>query len=285
MRFGSAASAVNPAIVGQSLTLNGKPHTVVGVAGPRFLPYEFYDVQAWAPPAPTRRRSPPRRVRWGTALRFLQEERSHDEGCNLLAGDVVTGTECGGAGAVGDPQRPHLLNVYVVGSPHRIRRRDIGKVRDWGQAEVIAVRRGCGAPERLVGNTLFIFARMRNTASRRVSPGRSGRTSPRRSVLAPHPLRVPAAGHHFDVAHQLCVGHASYTQCRIGSQERVHNRRARYPQIGERADCTADVALRGQARGIATGRAQKISDLFLVHLRFHDPVGRFGAGNKASGPK
>jgi len=43
-RFGG-----NPAIVGQSLTLNGKVHTVVGVAGPRFLPYEFYDVQAWVP--------------------------------------------------------------------------------------------------------------------------------------------------------------------------------------------------------------------------------------------
>jgi len=43
-RFGG-----NPAIIGQSLTLNGKVHTVVGVAGPRFLPFEFYDVQAWVP--------------------------------------------------------------------------------------------------------------------------------------------------------------------------------------------------------------------------------------------
>jgi len=43
-RFGG-----NPAIVGESLTLNGKPHTVVGVSGPRFLPLEFYDVQAWVP--------------------------------------------------------------------------------------------------------------------------------------------------------------------------------------------------------------------------------------------
>lgn len=46
-RFGG-----NPAIVGQSVTLNGKPHTVVGIAGPRFLPYEFYDVQAWVPFTP-----------------------------------------------------------------------------------------------------------------------------------------------------------------------------------------------------------------------------------------
>ena len=39
-------------ILGQSLTLNGKPHTVVGVAGRGFLTYESYDVQAWAPISP-----------------------------------------------------------------------------------------------------------------------------------------------------------------------------------------------------------------------------------------
>jgi predicted permease len=39
-------------IIGQSLTLNGKPHTVVGVAGRGFLTYESYDVQAWAPISP-----------------------------------------------------------------------------------------------------------------------------------------------------------------------------------------------------------------------------------------
>jgi putative ABC transport system permease protein len=41
--------AANPAVIGQSLTFNGKPLTVVGVAGSRFLPFEFYDVQAWVP--------------------------------------------------------------------------------------------------------------------------------------------------------------------------------------------------------------------------------------------
>lgn len=43
-RFGG-----NPAIIGESLTLNGKLHTVVGVAGARFVSYEFYDVEAWVP--------------------------------------------------------------------------------------------------------------------------------------------------------------------------------------------------------------------------------------------
>jgi len=46
-RFGG-----DPAILGQSLTLNGKPRTVIGVAGPRFLPYEFYNVEAWVPFTP-----------------------------------------------------------------------------------------------------------------------------------------------------------------------------------------------------------------------------------------
>jgi putative ABC transport system permease protein len=36
-------------VVGQSITLNGEPHTVVGVAGPRFLSYEPYEVAVWVP--------------------------------------------------------------------------------------------------------------------------------------------------------------------------------------------------------------------------------------------
>ena len=43
-RFGG-----RPDIVGQTLTLDGKVRTVVGVAGPRFLTYERYEVTAWVP--------------------------------------------------------------------------------------------------------------------------------------------------------------------------------------------------------------------------------------------
>ncbi len=43
-RFGSRAD-----IIGQTLTLNGGPHTVVGVAGRGFLTYGHYEVMAWAP--------------------------------------------------------------------------------------------------------------------------------------------------------------------------------------------------------------------------------------------
>jgi predicted permease len=43
-RFGG-----RPEIVGQTITLDGTVHTVVGVTGPRFLTYEFYDVAVWVP--------------------------------------------------------------------------------------------------------------------------------------------------------------------------------------------------------------------------------------------
>jgi len=36
-----------PDVIGTTMTLNGRAHTVVGVAGPGFLTYEQYDVQAW----------------------------------------------------------------------------------------------------------------------------------------------------------------------------------------------------------------------------------------------
>lgn len=39
-------------IVGQTMTLDGKVHTIVGVAGARFVTYERYEVLAWVPFVP-----------------------------------------------------------------------------------------------------------------------------------------------------------------------------------------------------------------------------------------
>lgn len=39
-------------IIGQTVTLNGTPHVVVGVAGRGFVTYEHYDVVAWVPISP-----------------------------------------------------------------------------------------------------------------------------------------------------------------------------------------------------------------------------------------
>lgn len=40
-------------IIGQTMTLNGRLHTIVGVAGARFLTYDSYEVLAWVPFVPT----------------------------------------------------------------------------------------------------------------------------------------------------------------------------------------------------------------------------------------
>jgi putative ABC transport system permease protein len=50
-RFGG-----RPDIIGGTMTLDGRLHTVVGVTGPRFLPYERYEVLAWVPFQPSTER-------------------------------------------------------------------------------------------------------------------------------------------------------------------------------------------------------------------------------------
>jgi len=48
-RFGGRSD-----IIGQALTLDGTPHTVVGVAGRNFQTYDHYEVMAWVPIIPAR---------------------------------------------------------------------------------------------------------------------------------------------------------------------------------------------------------------------------------------
>lgn len=39
----------NPGVLGQALTLDGRAHTIVGVAGPGFRTFDSYDIQIWTP--------------------------------------------------------------------------------------------------------------------------------------------------------------------------------------------------------------------------------------------
>jgi hypothetical protein len=50
-RFGG-----RPDVVGGTVTLDGRLHTVVGVTGPHFLTYERYEVLAWVPLQPSTQR-------------------------------------------------------------------------------------------------------------------------------------------------------------------------------------------------------------------------------------
>jgi predicted permease len=71
-RFGG-----RPDLVGQTMTLDGEAHTIVGVTGPRFLTYERYEVLAWVTFQPSTARRAHQydcyaRLGWGVSIEQAQ---------------------------------------------------------------------------------------------------------------------------------------------------------------------------------------------------------------------
>ena len=140
-------------------------------------------------------------------------------------------------------------------------------------------------PDRVVGNTLSIFARIRNTAIWARVTGWFGQYADWGSLVLLHPLVIPRRA----ITSMYRINWALVTPAMFKDGTAPRNGfRMEPPPAPRSANVlagSAAAALWAQAGRISAGGAQVIGDLSLVHERFDDPVGHLRAGDDRVGSK